>query len=267
MLISDLLNNALQCKTERDVQAVMQSLTNPLEDALRPMVMFQNPDYYMQPLRPMTTDFEEEAYFYIELASPLSPAFFLQQTLELTHGELLLSSSTLYMKDRLGFSSRDWEEYEGEAPWKIDPSFKVQDLIVLIRGRFKYFQAKLLRDVGVDPHIAEHLVENDWEALSTPADIHDEAKANAQTLIAEPNPLERSCCVAILPTGDWAGVESEDDVQFVHLTEWQMSALNGLTENMILKLDPNMTEENINDLIFEWPVDNETMFMELGGKL
>lgn len=44
--------------------------------------------------------------------------------------------------------------------------------------------------------------------------------------------------IAILPTGDWATVESDNDVQFIELTDVQLEVLNtwDFSENTILGL-------------------------------
>jgi hypothetical protein len=57
--------------------------------------------------------------------------------------------------------------------------------------------------------------------------------------------------IAILPTGQWAVVESDNDVQYVELTDAQLEHIsnNGVSENTILSIDSSCTEENINSIL------------------
>lgn len=57
--------------------------------------------------------------------------------------------------------------------------------------------------------------------------------------------------IAILPTGDWAVVESDNDVQYVEVTDQQLEALlnEDYSDNTILSIDSSCTEENINSIL------------------
>lgn len=57
--------------------------------------------------------------------------------------------------------------------------------------------------------------------------------------------------IAILPTGQWAVVESDNDVQYVELTDAQLEHINNndVSENTILSIDSSCTEENINSIL------------------
>lgn len=58
--------------------------------------------------------------------------------------------------------------------------------------------------------------------------------------------------IAVLPTGDWAQVESENDVQIVELTPKQFHYIceHGCTENQMLELAESCTESNIDSILF-----------------
>jgi hypothetical protein len=57
--------------------------------------------------------------------------------------------------------------------------------------------------------------------------------------------------IAILPTGDWCEVESENDVQFITVTNKQFAALSSVdyTKNTILEIDSSCTIDNINNIL------------------
>lgn len=57
--------------------------------------------------------------------------------------------------------------------------------------------------------------------------------------------------IAILPTGDWGEVESENDVQFVELTQRQYHELsNGEhSQSTVLQLTSDCTKENIDSIL------------------
>lgn len=57
--------------------------------------------------------------------------------------------------------------------------------------------------------------------------------------------------IAVLPTGEWAEVESDNDVCFVTLTDKQFNHLSneGASANTILELTAGCTKENINDIL------------------
>lgn len=57
--------------------------------------------------------------------------------------------------------------------------------------------------------------------------------------------------IAVLPTGDWAEVESENDVQIVELTQRQLHTLSNddHSQGTILQLTSDCTKENIDSIL------------------
>ena len=63
--------------------------------------------------------------------------------------------------------------------------------------------------------------------------------------------MKKTRTIAILPTGDWAEVESINDVPIVEMTEKQFEALcnEGFTENTILQINESCTPDNIDSIL------------------
>lgn len=277
MHITDLIAAAQHCKTDVDVSNLADTFLAPLEAKL-PQLTFHNHDYNMEHVRPHTEDDYLEPYFQVDISLEVSCIFVITMCLELRNNKFESMLGTYYMKDGYGLSSQDWEIFDVEDPWDFDLTqnsdspydFDSDQLAQFIQTEITRHQIRIMRNAGVDKEVARHIAEQVWQdnpAQTAPLTVYEEAKANAKTRLAHPNPIKADCCVAILPTGEWAGVDSEHDVQFIYLTEWQLSGLNGLTDRMILELSTNMTEENINALIFDIDKDNAETYVELGGKL
>lgn len=59
-------------------------------------------------------------------------------------------------------------------------------------------------------------------------------------------------CIAILPTGEWAEIDQNNQIEFVFLTEKQRNMLGDLSDSMILELASGLTEEGINAVFTQY---------------